>query len=69
MKKKPKPTVERMRARYDFSAGVRGKYSRKLSAGSHVVVLEPDVAKAFPDSAAVNEALRDLLRSRKRRKP
>jgi hypothetical protein len=61
--KKPKKTTERMRDEYDFSGGVRGKHARRFGAGSNVVVLDPDVAKAFPDSAAVNEALRALLRS------
>ncbi|PYN02705.1 MAG: hypothetical protein DME02_24920 [Candidatus Rokuibacteriota bacterium] len=54
-----------MRAEYDFdySKAVRGKYYRRLlKEGTNVVVLEPDVAKAFRSSAAVNEALRSLLR-------
>lgn len=46
---------------YDFSGGVRGKYARRYAEGSNVVVLSPDVAEAFPDSRAVNEALRSLL--------
>jgi len=53
-----------MRPEYDFdySKAVRGKYYRRiLKEGANVVVLEPDVAKAFRDSAAVNEALRSLL--------
>src|SRR5437667_6486179 len=53
-----------MRAEYDFdySKAVRGKYYRRLlKEGTNVVVLEPDVAKAFRSSAAVNEALRSLL--------
>ncbi len=46
----------------DYSKAVRGKYCRRLlREGANVVVLEPDVAKAFGDSAAVNEALRSLL--------
>ncbi len=45
---------------YDFSKGVRGKYVQRLAAGSNVVVLAPDVAALFPDSDAVNEALRAL---------
>lgn len=46
----------------DYSKAVRGKYyKRLLQEGANVVVLEPDVAKAFGDSAAVNEALRSLL--------
>lgn len=46
---------------YDFSKGVRGKYVQRLAAGSNVVVLAPDVAARFPDSDAVNEALRALV--------
>ena len=41
--------------------GVRGKYSDRYAAGTNVVVLEPDVAAAFPDATAVNRALRALL--------
>jgi hypothetical protein len=47
---------------FDFSKGERGRYyQRLLKEGSNIVVLEPDIAKAFPDSAAVNDALRSLL--------
>jgi len=46
---------------YDFSRGVRGKYAERYAAGSNIVVLSPDVAEAFPDSQAVNEALRALV--------
>jgi hypothetical protein len=61
-----KTTSERdeLRPEYDFdySKAVRGKYYRRLlEEGANVVVLEPDVAKAFGDSVAVNEALRSLL--------
>jgi hypothetical protein len=55
-----------MRAEYsfDYSKAVRGKYYKRLvKEGSNVVVLEPDVAKAFPDSAAVNDALRMILKA------
>jgi hypothetical protein len=55
-----------MRAEYkfDYSKAVRGKYyKRMLSEGANVVVLEPDIAKAFPDSAAVNDALRVVLKA------
>lgn len=65
--KREKP-AERMRDEYDFSGGVRGKYARRFARGSNVVVLDPDVAKAFPDSAAVNDALRALLRSPPKRR-
>ncbi len=46
---------------YDFSQGVRGKYAGRYAAGSNVVVLSPDVAEAFPDARAVNDALRALV--------
>lgn len=49
-----------MQDEYDFSRGVRGKYAERYAEGSNVVVLSPDVAEAFPDSEAVNEALRAL---------
>jgi hypothetical protein len=65
--KKAKAGVEGdMRAEYDFSAmrgGVRGKYFRRFQAGTNVVLLEPEVAKAFPTDAAVNAALRAVLRA------
>jgi len=54
-----------MRAEYDFSGAVRGKYAKRFAAGSNVVVLEPDVAEAFPTSKAVNAALRSKLDSPK----
>jgi hypothetical protein len=48
---------------FDYSTAVRGKYYwRLLKEGANVVILEPDVAKAFRDSTAVNEALRSLLK-------
>jgi hypothetical protein len=62
--KSPVP-MEDMRSEYnfDYSTAVRGKYYRRLlRAGANVAVLEPDVAKAFRSSAAVNEALRSLLK-------
>lgn len=65
MKAKSNVSSGDMRAEYDFdySKAVRGKYYRRLlKEGANVVVLDPDVAKAFRSSAAVNEALRSLLR-------
>jgi hypothetical protein len=47
---------------YDFSHGVRGKYASRYAAGTNIVVLSPDLAEVFPDSQAVNEALRTLVR-------
>lgn len=55
------PKVQESRPEYDFSGGVRGKHAARYAKGTNIVVLDPDVAKAFPDSAAVNEALRDLM--------
>lgn len=47
---------------FDYSKAVKGKYYRRLlEEGSNVVILDPDIAKAFQDSASVNEALRSLL--------
>ncbi len=47
---------------YDFSKGTRGKYAKKYHQGSNIVVLDPDVAERFPNSEAVNQALRSLAR-------
>jgi hypothetical protein len=48
---------------FDYSSAIRGKYYRRLlKEGANVVVLEPDVARVFRSSAAVNEALRSLLK-------
>jgi hypothetical protein len=44
---------------------VRGKYTRRVNEATNVVVLDPQVAKAFPNDRAVNKALRALLRDRK----
>ncbi len=46
----------------DFTGGVRGKYAARYGAGTNLVALSPDVAEVFPDSTAVNEALRTLVR-------
>ena len=64
MKHKPAPQSDDLRPeyRFDYSKAVRGKYYRRLiQEGANVAVLEPDVAAAFRDSAAVNDALRSLL--------
>ncbi len=52
-----------IRTEYDFAAmqGVRGKYYAQYRKGTNVVLLEPDVAEAFPTENAVNEALRGIL--------
>ncbi|MEK6691881.1 MAG: hypothetical protein AABY44_00445 [Nitrospirota bacterium] len=64
MKAKEKKTVNELRPEYnfDYSKAVRGKYYKRiLEEGANVVMLEPDIAKSFVDSNAVNEALRSLL--------
>jgi hypothetical protein len=59
MSKEPdEKSVNEMRPEYDFSKGERGKHARRFQEGTNVVVLEPDVAAAFPTSEAVNAALR-----------
>jgi hypothetical protein len=53
-----------LRPQYDFSSmkgGVRGKYYERYRKGTNVVLLEPDVAEAFPTEDAVNQALRGIL--------
>ena len=67
MKPKARDVADELRPEYefDYSKAVRGKYYRRLlKEGSNVVVLEPDVAKAFPNSDAVNDALRSMLKER-----
>ena len=63
MKKNPnkQPVNDEMRPEYDLRGGVRGKYYERYKQGTNVVLLEPDIAKVFRDSATVNEALRQYL--------
>jgi hypothetical protein len=56
---------DELRPEYDLSqlkGRVRGKYVERYRAGTNLVLLEPDVAAAFPDAKAVNEALRLLIK-------
>jgi hypothetical protein len=53
-----------LRPEYDFASmkgGVRGKYVARLRKGSNLVLLDPEIAAAFPSAEAVNEALRGVL--------
>jgi hypothetical protein len=63
-KSKPKRVrrgdTDTLRPEYDFSRGARGKHAARYAAGTNVVVLDPDVASAFPTALEVNEALRAL---------
>ena len=52
---------DEMRPEYDVRGGVRGKYFAEYQKGTNLVLLAPDVAKSFPDSEAVNQALRKVL--------
>ena len=51
-----------MEPEYDFSGGVRGKYHERFQKMRLKVAIDPDVARTFPTSVAVNEALRTLQR-------
>jgi hypothetical protein len=61
-----------LRPEYDFASmagGVRGKYVERYRAGTNIVLLEPDVAAAFPTAESVNEALRILIAQRAQQNP
>jgi hypothetical protein len=65
MKKKDRPVDDDLRPEYDAAlirSGVRGKYAERYRQGTNVILLEPDVAAAFPNAKAVNETLRLVLR-------
>jgi uncharacterized DUF497 family protein len=66
--KKARGKNDEMLREYDFSQGVRGKYAQRYARGSNVVVLEPDVAKIFPNAEPVNSSLRSLAEILRRRK-
>ena len=61
-----------LRPEYDFSqmkGGVRGKYVERYREGTNLVLLDPDIASAFPDAKAVNDALRSLLQEKQSPQP
>ena len=60
---------DELRSEYDFSTGIRGKHCQQYRAGTNVLFLDADVAKAFKDSESVNQALRLLLELAKRQLP
>jgi hypothetical protein len=71
-KKNNRPGQDDLRAEYDeaiIRGGVRGKYAERYKAGTNLVLLAPDVAAAFPDAKAVNEALRLLMKVAKKSLP
>jgi len=64
MKKSSRKPGNDMRPEYDFASmkgGIRGKYVTRYRAGTNLVLLDPELAEAFPTDAAVNEALRAVL--------
>lgn len=50
-----------MKKEYDFTEGVRGKYAKRFEQGTNLVLLEPEVARYFPNAKAVNRALKRLI--------
>jgi hypothetical protein len=69
MKKKTTEMNDELRPEYDLKSllkgGVRGKYAKKYRKGTNLILLEPDVAKAFPNEKAVNDALRLVIKLNK----
>jgi hypothetical protein len=72
MKKEVDELEDELLPEYDFAkmqGGVRGKYVQRYRSGTNLVLLDPDIAKAFPTDASVNEALRLLLQIADRQQP
>lgn len=73
MKKEVENEIEdELRSEYDFvqmDGGIRGKYVERYQAGTNLVLLDPDVAQAFPNDEAVNDALRLLIQIAQRQQP
>jgi len=65
---KRRVTSRALRAEYDFSGSIRGKYAERYAQGTNVVLLEPDVAAEFRNGKAVNRALRAYLKERTKRR-
>jgi hypothetical protein len=64
MKKADTQRPDELRPEYkrsDFGTIVRGKYADRIKEESNIILLEPDIAQAFPNDEAVNKALRSLL--------
>ena len=69
MKKAKNDRTDELRPEYDLrrllKGGVRGKYAKRYHAGTNLVLLDPDLRKAFRDDKAVNDALRLVVELRK----
>ena len=64
MKKTTRVLTDDMRPEYDFASmkgGVRAKYARRAREGTNIVLIEPEIADAFPTEESVNEALKGVL--------
>jgi len=64
MKKANRKTKDDLRPEYDFAnmkGGVRGKYAAQTRSRTNLVLLDPEIAKAFPTDASVNQVLRVVL--------
>ena len=69
MKKSTRKNKDELRPEYDLSklkGGVRGKYHKQATAGTNLVLIEPELNELFPDADAVNRALRLLAETAKR---
>ncbi|HYX17846.1 MAG TPA: hypothetical protein VE944_26505 [Nostoc sp.] len=73
MKKEIENEMEdELRSEYDFAqmeGGTRGKYIERYRQGTNLVLLDPDVAQAFPNDKTVNDALRLLIQVAQRQQP
>jgi hypothetical protein len=69
MKKAHSKQSSEMKAEYDFSGGVRGKYADDYRKGTNVVLIDPELQEAFPDSRSVNDGLRALVAIATRKGP
>lgn len=69
MKKRTNEMEDDLRPEYDLrqllKRGIRGKYAKRYHAGTNLVLLDPDVRKAFRDEKAINDALRLVIKMRK----
>lgn len=57
-----------VRPEYGFVGGIRGKYAGRYAEGTNLILLDPELAAAFPDSRSVSRALRAYLKARSKRR-
>lgn len=69
MKRSKVNTDDELRPEYDLrqllKAGVRGKYAKRCHAGTNLVLIDPEVRKAFDNEKAINDALRLVIQLRR----